>query len=89
MERHWDHWKQAQVAGTKPIKHKGSAIADLERARRDPDKYGVTKEAVMGPRPDRQARVLPTLPSTKSEGRIIVGDSGMGALCPRPSCLPD
>ena len=88
MERHWDNWKQDQGPGTKPIKHKGSAIADVERARRNPEKYGVAKEAVIGPRPDRPARVLPAFPPKDTKGNINTKNSGVGALCAQSSCLP-
>ena len=50
-EGSWDNWKDSMSA-----MHKGTAIADLEKARRDPAAYGVETIAVHGPRPGRPSR---------------------------------
>ena len=64
---HWDNWKEEIGKDKKPIKHKGAAVGDLERARRHPSAYGVTCRAAEGgvrpPRPIRNITPLKALTS--------------------------
>ena len=55
----WDNWKDANH-----VKHKGSGVDVIEKARRDPAKWGLThNSAIDGVCPPRPARVPPPLPS--------------------------
>ena len=50
---YFDNWK-----GADKHKHKGASVSDLERARINPAKYGVTGKADhRGQRPPRPARI--------------------------------
>lgn len=61
---HWDNWWQTIDNGQR-IKHKGRAISALEKARRNPQQFGLThNSAIAGPRPPRPMRVPPPLPTT-------------------------
>lgn len=53
---HWNNWRDSSGK-----KHKGTAIADMEKARLAPLTYGVTKQAVHGDRPPRPRRQPPPL----------------------------
>ena len=63
----WDNWKEETGKDKKPLKHKGAAVGDLEKARRDPSAYGVTGQAAEGgvrpPRPVRNVTPLEALTS--------------------------
>ena len=62
---HWDNWKEP----TTLKRRKGTAVSDLEKARRTPGEYGVSHVAVTGRRPARPKRVvLPHM--TKSEPNV-------------------
>lgn len=54
-------------------KHKGTCIADLERARIQPEKWGVSKMKMEGMvRPPRPTRILEPLPRCESSGDALM-----------------
>ena len=61
--RSWNYWFSSEAGGA-VIKHKGMAISDLEKARRDPVAYGCHGTAVNGQmRPARPVRPVPVTAS--------------------------
>lgn len=55
----WNYWFSSEAGGA-VVKHKGMAISDLEKARRDPGAYGCHGTAVEGQmRPARPVRPVP------------------------------
>jgi hypothetical protein len=55
----WNYWYSSEAGGA-VMKHKGMAISDLEKARRDPGAYGCHGTAVEGQmRPARPVRPVP------------------------------
>ena len=58
---HWNFWTSTENG--RVMKHKGMAISDLEKARRDPCAYGCNGIALEGQmRPARPVRPVPVLP---------------------------
>ena len=79
---HWFNWRDPRTN----MKHKGSAISDIERARRNAAQYGVSSRAMEGRiRPDRSFRPLPT-PALSSA--IVVQDSADKNARPLPAPGP-
>ena len=62
--KHWYSWKDE---GAK--KHKGSAISDLEKARRDPTAWGVSAKCVPG-------RMRPSRPVRRAQAPAVDGGKG-------------
>ena len=57
----WNYWTSTENG--RVMKHKGMAISDLEKARRDPSAYGCNGIALEGQmRPARPVRPVPVLP---------------------------
>jgi hypothetical protein len=60
MSSHYDNWRDPETR----VKHKGTAISDLEKARSAPESYGVSKRSVPGRmRPVRLKRTGAAPPS--------------------------
>lgn len=80
---HWDNWKDTDLIG-----HKGTAIADLEKARRDPIAYGVKPDVVIGQRPARPHRGVQQKTSMP-EGQLGSGQTTLSIhMVPGASNLP-
>lgn len=77
--KHWNTWKDE---GGK--KHKGSAISDLEKARRDPAAWGVSAKCVPGrmrpSRPVRRAQEPASLTPLLVPAALAVGAAPAGAV---------
>lgn len=76
---HWDNWKDAVGK-----KHKGTTIGDLERARQDPSKFGVTGKAWNG-------MMRPARPFVPRQGASVLepgGAMGLDAATPVPTSTP-
>ena len=80
----WNYWYSSEAGGA-VMKHKGMAISDLEKARRDPGAYGCHGTAVEGQmRPARPVRPVPLLsrnlqtPDTNSRTSDFESADGQG-----------
>ena len=70
---HWDNWKDGDNR-----RHKGTSIGDLEKARGDPSKFGVTGKAFHG-------MMRPARPFVPRQGASVlepVGHGGFGGPAP-------
>ena len=87
---HWDNWKDMHG-----VKHKGAGVDAVQKARGDPQKYGLShNRAITGPLPERLKRDLPPLPSKKPStltqfiGNIVAPGVTPAANSPGPFDSP-
>ena len=63
LDGHWNDYR-----GSDGKKHLGTTTSDLQKARRDPDKFSVSTKAILGRRPARPDRDVPPAKRARAAG---------------------